>query len=768
GMTGSGKTGLCIDLLEEAAIDGIPAVVIDPKGDLSNLLLTFPNLDPADFRPWVNAEDAQRKGLSLDEHAARQAELWRNGLAEWGQDGARIRRLRDAAEFTVYTPGSSAGEPVSVLRSFDAPAESILEDTEAFRERVRSTVSGLLALAGISSDAMTGREHILLSAILGEAWGRGESLDLAAIIERLQKPPLQRVGVMDLETFYPSKDRFALAMAINNLVASPGFVRWLEGQPLDIGAMIRSPGGKPRVAIFSIAHLNDAERMFFVASVLNQTLGWVRSQSGTTSLRALLYMDEIAGYFPPTANPPSKGPLLTLMKQGRAFGLGVVLATQNPVDLDYKGLSNAGTWFIGRLQTERDKARVLDGLEGASANARGGFDRATVDRLLSRLGSRVFLMNNIHEDGPVVFESRWAMSYLRGPLTRDEIRSLRHSPPAASANTRSSVAAPTAPAQAPTPAPRSNGAGPAPRPVLPPDVPQFFIPARSRGPIEYRPMIMGSAKVYYSDTKAGVETESIASLLVPIGDGPVTVDWEHATQTDLTDRDLEPEPAGGETAFAALPAEAAKARSYDAWKRQFADTVFRTATLELLRSPEFKVFSRPGESERDFRARLAQLAREQRDAQLDRLRARYGPKTTVLEDRIRRARQAVEVQKQQATSAKLGTALSVGTAFLGALLGRKTVTAANASRAASAVRGVGRSAKESADVGRAEENVEALVKQLDDLNAQAKAEADALGDPAAAAAEELDKLSIRPKKTNITVRTVVLAWAPHDSTGAPA
>ena len=422
GMTGSGKTGLCIGLLEEAALDGIPALVIDPKGDLANLLLTFPDLKPEDFAPWINLDDAARKGLSAEQYAAQQAELWRGGLEKWGQDGERIQRLRAAAEFTVYTPGSSAGVPVSVLKSFDPPQNA--DDPELFRERVQATTTSLLGLLNIDADPVQSREYVLLSNLLTSAWQKGQSLDLAGLIQQIQSPPFEKVGALELEAFYPSKDRFKLAMQLNNLLASPGFAAWLEGVPMDIASFLHTPQGKPRVAIFSIAHLSDAERMFFVSLLLNQTVAWMRQQPGTTSLRALLYMDEIFGYFPPVANPPSKTPLLTLLKQARAYGLGVVLATQNPVDLDYKGLSNTGTWLIGRLQTERDKDRVLEGLEGAAATAGGKFDRSQMSQILAGLGNRVFLMHNVHDDAPVTIESRWTMSYLRGPLTRDQIKKL--------------------------------------------------------------------------------------------------------------------------------------------------------------------------------------------------------------------------------------------------------------------------------------------------------------------------------------------------------
>jgi len=424
GMTGSGKTGLCIDLIEEAAIDGVPAIAIDPKGDLTNLLLTFPDLRPEDFRPWINEDDAAREGLSADDFAKQQAELWRNGLASWGEDGERIRRLKAAADFAIYTPGSTAGIPVSIVRSFAAPPAALREDAELFRERVATTATSLLALVGIAADPVKSREHILLSTLFTAAWTAGQDLDLTALVNQVQKPPMGRIGALDLEKFYPAKDREDLALRINGLIAAPGFAGWLEGEPLDVGAFFRSSAGKPRVSIFSIAHLSDAERMFFVALLLNEIYGWIRTQSGTTSLRAILYMDEIFGYFPPVAEPPSKRPMLNLLKQARAFGLGVVLATQNPVDLDYKGLANTGTWFLGRLQTDRDKQRVLDGLEGAAAAQSASFDRKSMEELLAGLTTRVFLMNNVHEDGPVVLESRWAMSYLRGPLTRDQIKVL--------------------------------------------------------------------------------------------------------------------------------------------------------------------------------------------------------------------------------------------------------------------------------------------------------------------------------------------------------
>lgn len=386
GMTGSGKTGLCLSLLEEALIDGIPALLIDPKGDLANLLLTFPGLRGEDFAPWVNEDDARKKGLTVEAYADQQAALWKKGLGEWGQSGERIQRLREAADVAIYTPGSSAGLQVSILKSFAAPVGPVVKDPELLQERIGTTATNLLGLLGVEADPLRSREHILISTILGSAWRQGRDLDLAALIQQIQSPPVTRIGALDLDSFFPAKERFNLATTLNNLLAAPGFDAWLTGETLEIGRMLHTPAGKPRASIFSIAHLSDPERMFFVSLLLNETLGWMRTQSGTTSLRAIVYMDEIFGYFPPVANPPSKLPLLTMLKQARAFGVGIVLATQNPVDLDYKGLANTGTWFIGRLQTDRDKGRVLDGLEGAAAGTGARFDRQQMEQVLAGLG----------------------------------------------------------------------------------------------------------------------------------------------------------------------------------------------------------------------------------------------------------------------------------------------------------------------------------------------------------------------------------------------
>ena len=454
GMTGSGKTGLCIDLLEEAALAGIPALIIDPKGDITNALLHFPDLLPGDFQPWVDPDQARRNGKSLDQTATDTAASWRKGLSDWDIQPERLRALQNAAHFAVYTPGSDAGIPVSILASLKAPPISWESHRELLREKISGTVTALLGLVGMENiDPVRTREHILLANIFEHAWSAGKDLDLGELILQTQTPPFPKLGVFDVNTFFPEKDRFELAMLLNNILAAPAFQSWIEGQPLDIPSLLFDPDGRPRHSVFYIAHLTDPERMFFVSLLYSAVQAWMRSQAGTSTLRALVYFDEIFGYLPPTANPPSKQLMLSMLKQARAFGVGQVLVTQNPVDLDYKALSNAGSWFIGKLQTERDKQRLLDGLEGATS---GNLDRSQYDRLISSLGKRVFLFHNVNSAGPTLFQTRWAMNYLAGPLTRTQIPALNRlvgavEPAALSSPTTTTQPQPAAPAQARSP-----------------------------------------------------------------------------------------------------------------------------------------------------------------------------------------------------------------------------------------------------------------------------------------------------------------------------
>ncbi len=750
GMTGSGKTGLGIALLEEALIDKIPIIAIDPKGDLTNLVLNFPQLRTEDFRPWINEQDALKAGLTPDQFATQQAELWRKGLGGWGQDPERIARLKAAADVAVYTPGSSAGLQVSVLRSFAPPPPSIAQDVELLRERIQTTATSLLALLGIEADPITSREHILISNILESAWTSGKALDLAGLIRAIQTPPFERIGVMDLDAFYPAKDRFQLAMRLNNLLAAPGFEAWLEGDPLNINRLLFTDSGKPKASIFTISHLTDTERMFFVSMLLNEILAWMRAQTGTSSLRAILYMDEIFGYFPPVKNPPSKAPLLTLLKQARAFGLGVVLSTQNPVDLDYKGLSNTGSWFIGRLQTERDKERVLAGLEGAAAGT--GFDRGRMEEVLAGLGKRVFLLNNVHENAPVTFETRWVLSYLRGPLTREQIKILM--------TDKKSAAAP-APAASPQPAaaPAASSAGEP--PVVAPGINVMYLAASGAGQgLMYYPAVAGWLDVYYSSAKYKVDVTRKLAVAAILEDGPVAADWDQAEEIGSSSADLQSSPLPGAD-FAGLPSAAEKVKSYSKWNKDLLRWVRQNRPLTLYRSKRFKLTSGPEESRSEFLSRLTQAAREKRDLEVEKLRCKYSAKYNTLQRRLMRAEQALQREQEQVKSKKMETMVSFGTAILGAFLGRKAVSAGSATRFGTAVKSAGRMRKESMDVARAQETAAAVKHEMGELDERLQSDIDSLDAAFDPAAEKLEEVTVKPQSTNITLEAFGLTWMPY-------
>ncbi len=600
----------------------------------------------------------------------------------------------------------------------------------------------------------------------------GRDLDLGSLIRMIQSPPFDKIGVMDLESIFPSKDRFSLTMTLNNLLASPGFAAWMEGDPLDVQKLLYNPAGRPRLSIISIAHLTDAERMFFVTILLNEVVTWMRSQPGTSSLRALLYMDEVFGYFPPTANPPAKTPMLTLLKQARAYGVGVVLATQNPVDLDYKGLSNAGTWFIGRLQTERDKARVLDGLEGASAAAGATLDRQKMDQVLSGLGKRVFLMNNVHEDQPVVFQSRWALSYLCGPLSREQIQTLMAGRKAAAKPQAATAAASTLHVSSArpandieSPAPRENDAGASTqRPLLPPGIPEFFVPCRKSAgtakPLNYRPALLGTARVHFAQSKSNIDVWESLTVLAPLDETLPSNIWEGAQRSKDDDLDLEKAPAAGGWTFAALPSELSKPKKIAELTNSLKDSLYRTQTLEIWKSRVAETDFATGRSGGDFRVRLSQAARQDRDQKIEKLRARYAPKVALLQDRLRRAQQKVEKEKSQASQQTFQTVLSVGSSLLGALVGRKIASVGNVSRAASAARAAGRIGRENQDVALATENVEALESQVAELDVQFRAESDSLQDSVSPDRLSLEEVVIKPKKADISVTRVGLVWLP--------
>jgi hypothetical protein len=786
GMTGSGKTGLCIDLLEEAAIDNVPAIIVDPKGDITNLLLTFPDLRPEDFEPWVNVDDARRKDMSVSEYARSIADTWRKGLADWEEGPERIHMLKDSADFCIYTPGSDAGLPISILASLKSPALDWDEEEELLREQIQGTVSALLGLVGIEADPLRSREHILLSNIFEHFWRRGEDLDLTRLITAVQSPPVRQVGAFDVDTFFPEKERFGLAMSLNNIIAAPNFGAWLQGEPLDISSLLYTSAGKPRHSIFYIAHLSEAERMFFVTLLLEQIITWVRQQSGTTSLRALLYFDEVFGFFPPVANPPSKRPLLTLLKQARAFGFGVVLTTQNPVDLDYKGLSNAGTWFIGKLQTDQDKARVLDGLQSASAAAGSAPDRSQLDRIISALGSRVFLLHNVNEDQPVIFQTRWAMSYLRGPLTRSQVRQLMvetraevMAPTAAAVPSRPAVRHDVAPAVAPAAAAPDQPAGysniP---PTLPPDLQQVFLPLRlssnsalafleedldqrleaEKSALIYEPCLLTLGRVSFVDRKRGVSESRQVGLLVQPGDLGAIIRWQDADPIDLDPKELEGQPEP-DALFGPVPSELNTASELKALAKDFSDYLYHEEALNLHYNPTLKLYGQPEESEREFKIRAQQIAREGRDAEVEKLRKKYEQKLDRLETKLAREQRELAEDQAEYEARKREELISAGETVIGLLgIGRRRSSTTGLSRTASKHR-LTTGAKE--DIAESEAEIARLQEDIEEMRESLEEEAKAITDKWAATLDEIETYAVKPRRSDVNVGLVSLAWAPY-------
>ncbi len=790
GMTGSGKTGLCIGLLEEAAIDDVPTIIIDPKGDMTNLLLQFPNLLPADFEPWINPDDARRKGKTVAQYAESTANLWRNGLANWGIGPERLQLLKDKTQFTIYTPGSEAGVPISILGSMAAPNLNFEEHAEAVRERIAGTVAALLGLVGEKADPVRSREAILLSNIFEHFWNKNEDLDLAKLILSIQMPPVRQLGVFDVDTFYPQKDRFELAMAFNNLMAAPSFQSWLKGEALNIDTLMYDANGKPRHSIFYLSHLSDSERMFFVTLLLENILTWVRAQPGTTSLRAILYFDEIFGFFPPTAEPPSKRPLLTLLKQARAFGLGCMLVTQNPVDLDYKGLTNAGTWFIGKLQAERDKARVLQGLKGAIAEA-GGNGRVDYDTLISQLDSRVFVLHNVHEDKPVVFHTRWAMSYLRGPMTRPQVKKLMANRQTESAPAPRPVAASTPAARPQTaPAPAATAAPPpkaksapsgysAMQPQLNSAVPQVFLPVDlseqkairraaeesgraldvTRTQLVYQPAIVGIARVRFFDRKRKIDEKTKKFLLASIGDDLRGINWDNAERLPLHQRDLsrkaERVGKGQGPFFASVPEAANSAREFKSIAKDLSDWLYYNSRLPLTVHKELGLFQKPGETERAFKIRLQQVARERRDAEVDKLEQKYETRIERLQNKLQREKRELAEDEADYEARKRDEMVGIGESVLGFFMGRRSSRLL--SRASSKRR---MTTKAKLDIEESKEVIADLQKEIAELETELKEAADEIAARWSDALDDLDSDEITPRRTDVDVELSALAWLP--------
>lgn len=805
GMTGSGKTGLCIGLMEEAALQGIPAILIDPKGDLTNLLLHFPDLAPGDFAPWLDADTLRRQGKSLEQAAQENADQWKNGLAEWGIGPDRIRALQNAAEYGVYTPGSDAGLQISVLSTLQSPDLPWEGNREILREKIASTVTALLGLVGYTDiDPLRSREHILLSNIFENAWSKNHPLDLTELILQVQNPPFDKLGAFPVESFFPAKERTELALTLNNILASPAFQSWREGQPMHIPDLLYTPEGKPRHSVFYIAHLSEGERMFFVTLLLSAFETWMRTQAGSSSLRALLYFDELFGYMPPQRNPPSKTPLLRMLKQARAFGVGLVLASQNPADVDYKGLSNAGTWLVGKLQTEWDKQRLLDGLQGATAD----LDRSAYNKIISALGKRVFLLHNIHQKQPVLFQTRWAMNFLAGPLTRSQIPALNR---LASANSKESAsgvpvsfsldsapaagnhasAAPdfsrlqpvstkstdSAPPAVSAPSPVSDLPGSITRPAVPAAVSEYFLPvtcsmteaARAAGEplpadtqpmgLLYRAVLLADAHVRVMDRKLGVDANLQRAALVDDLDKRGVVRWDNFARSGLPLQRVEPQPQPG-SRFEMLPAALTDPKLLSNLQKDFVDWVYRATFVTARANDALKVYAGPDVSAAAFRAACAEAARQARDKEIARLTAPLDRQLATLQDRLLREERELardQVEYEQRKREETSNLLELGASVFG--LGRKRSVTSQMSK-----NRLTQQAK--AEVDESIEAIQQFKAQIAELERRRAETEQDVNDRWAAVVNQVTEISVTPKKADIFLDHFGVAWMPFYITHA--
>jgi len=802
GMTGSGKTGLCITLLEEAALKGIPAIIIDPKGDLTNLLLHFPDLAPQDFQPWIDSEMARRAGKTLDQVATESSISWRNGLKEWGIPQERLLALKNAAQFAIYTPGSDSGIPVSVLSSLAVPEIPWKENREILRERISSTVTALLGLVGYEDiDPLRSREHILLSNIFEAAWGQGKGVDLTELILQTQTPPFDKLGAFPVDSFFPAKDRMELAMVLNNILAAPAFETWRDGQSLDIASMLFTEDGRPRHSIFYLAHLSDTERMFFVTLLLSVVETWMRTQSGATSLRALLYMDEIFGYMPPQRNPPSKGPLLRMLKQARAFGLGLLLATQNPVDVDYKALSNAGTWFIGKLQTEQDKNRLLDGLESAA----GGVSRNIFDKLISSLGKRVFVLHNVHAKQPALFQTRWAMNFLAGPMTRTQIpvlnqlanadTSLPSPPQSVSASSRVSYAGLNPqPFMASTPpvdsnrqsstvnrqspvsslqAPVANYGSSVTKPSIPAGTREYFLPQNYSLPeafksagqsmpseamidgVVYRPALVASAQVRILDRKLGVDSEITRAALVNSLEKRGSVRWdEYAFSAEsLNNVDTAPVPSAR---FDTIDAPLNDAKLMTALQKDFTDWVFRNSSVTARANQMLKVFAGPDVSQAEFMRACSDAARNARDAEFNKLAAKLDRQIATLEDKLSREERELRQDEAELAQRKMEAMGTHAENVLGLFVGSRSTRKLSSSLTKHRM-----TEQAKADVDESVEAIAQFKKQLAELDKERLRLAEEVNSRWGNLVNQISEVTVNPKKTDVFVNLFGVAWMPY-------
>jgi hypothetical protein len=746
GMTGSGKTGLGIGIIEEAVLDKIPSLIIDPKGDMGNLLLAFDDFNPKSFEPWIDAQEAEKKGLDIPSYATKMAEVWQKGIESWGMDKERVRRFKNGADFNIYTPGSSSGLQLSVLSSFDAPSADVLDDPDTFSYILNSTVSSILALVGIDADPLQSREYLLLTNIFNYFWKKEQSLTLESLIGHVTNPPFEKVGVLALKSFYPQNERLKLAMLLNNVLASPTFSAWIEGESLDIEKLLFTKELKPRVSILSIAHLNDNERMFFVTLLLNKYISWMRTQSGASSLKTLLYMDEIYGFFPATSNPPSKNPMLLLLKQARAFGVGVVLSTQNPVDLDYKGLSNIGSWFIGRLQTKQDVDRVIDGLIKSGSQA---LDKKTISTLLSNLKKRVFLFKSAHRDEIELFSTRWVMSYLKGPLSKREIADLMREKKAQRQEIK-----PQGVMQRDIGSQKIQIS----QPILSDAIDQFYY---TRNPQEenpeYLPYLLANATVKFYDSKRHIDYEEEVYLKYYLEEKMKDIEWDEAeiNEDDFELYDMSPRE---NSSFSALPHFITEAKNLKHLEKEFSNYLYHDRRLTLYRYSALKLESHLEESLQNFKIRALDFLHEKKEQEIEKIRTKFEKKRDSLQKRHTRALERLAKEEEDVSHSKTNALLSFGMTILDALSGRKSFKRSTTSKAGSAIRSASKMYREKDDVQRAENRVQEIEEEIYELDQELQDAIDTMHDKYILENFTLEEFYIKPRRSDIFDLEMGVLW----------
>lgn len=771
GMTGSGKTGLCISIMEEAALQKIPAVVIDPKGDLTNLLLHFPAFSPSDFQPWLDPEAARRADKPIEQVAAETAAMWQKGLSDWGITGADLEELKNAVDFIIYTPGSTAGVPINILSSFAAPEIDWQENQEILRERISSNITALLGLIGYSDiDPLSSREHILLANIMEHFWSQGITFDLTDLILQTQNPPFERLGAFPIATLFPQKERLALAMKLNNFLASPSFQTWLQGQSLNIQQIYFTPQGKPRHSIFYLAHLSENERMFFVTLLYGAVETWMRRQTGTSGLRALVYFDEILGYLPPVGNPPSHSVMLRMLKQARAFGVGLILSSQNPVDLDYKALSNAGTWMVGHLQTDQDKERLMDGLQSAS----GSIDRATTNQLLSSLGKRIFLLHNIHDKEVILFNTRWAMNYLAGPLTRSQIPALNalvnagesqaHSQPQYTETKQNTINETSSTNTAQVVTSQVNK-----HPMIPTGVEEYYLPLSlnlqsaaenqkiqlssdaSIEVVEYHPTLLAQAEINFLERKYDLQMSIQRTVLIDDEDGRM-IHWEDYQIEPINKQNLG-QTALPQSTYKDLPAWMLDNRNLKALQTDFIDWNYRTS-ISIRANPALKIYASPQVSSVEFKQQCSNAARDLLNAELDKLKSLYEKKLDAMEDKLEKEKRDVKTAETRLEQRRMEEMGTHGELILSFLTKRKKSISSSLSKRRMTTEAKSSLEDEKLDVDLAQKNLEALEVEMKSKISQMESEW-------AQKVNDISEIPITPMKKDIFIENFGIGWVPY-------